>query len=224
MTGSGEGVTMLALVGGGEFTERCEIEVELLKATGGGPVAVISAASAYEHPERRVARARARFAALGVEVIDVPVRGRQEANDPELAALVSGYRFVYLTDGSPLHLRGVLKNTPLLEALVSVSRDGVLVASGAAASCLGDPMLDPRGGAFTLGLGVLAPLAVLPSHETWSPERSRRTRDLLPDHVAVLSLDSATGVVRSEGRWTAFGPGNVSVHVAGASVGLDSLP
>jgi cyanophycinase len=216
---------MLALIGGGEFTDRCEIESFLLDQTpGGGPVAVISAASAYEHPERQVERGRVRFGALGSQVIDVPVRGRREANDPELAAVVASYRFVYLADGSPLHLRGVLKDTPLLEALARVSEEGVLAASGAAASCLGDPMLDPRGGAFTLGLGLLSPLAILPSHETWSPERSRRTRELLPDHVAVLSLDSATGVVRDNGRWTRFGPGSVSVHLAGATVGLDALP
>jgi cyanophycinase len=216
---------MLALIGGGEFTDRCEIEGQLLAETPDGcAVAIISAASAFEHPEMLVERARTRFGAMGAQVIDVPVRGRQDANDPELAAVVAGYRFVYLTDGSPLHLRGVLKNTPLLEALLTVAENGVLAASGAAASCLGDPMLDPRGGAFTLGLGLLSPLAVLPSHETWSPERSRRTRDLLPDHVAVLSLDSATGVIRSDGRWTAFGPGTVAVHRAGVSVGLDALP
>ena len=99
-----------------------------------------------------------------------------------------------------------------------------MAASGAAAMLVTDPMLDVRGGAFTLGLGLVSPLAVLPAHETWSPERSRRNRELAPAHVPVVSLDTDAAIVNARGTWTALGSGRVAVHVDGLPSSLESLP
>ena len=53
----------------------------------------------------------------------------------------------------------------------------MLAGSSAGAMVLCDPMVDPRGGAFTLGLGLLADLAVIPAHDHWSEDaRSARGR------------------------------------------------
>ena len=63
-----------------------------------------------------------------------------------------------------MHLRSVLKETPLWEAIVeAVGSGGVVAGSMAGAMVLTDPMVDPRGGAFTLGLGLVRGLAVIPS-------------------------------------------------------------
>ena len=53
---------------------------------------------------------------------------------------------MYLADGSPLHLRSVLKESALFEALLAAYHGGgVVAASGAGATLLCDPMVDPRG-------------------------------------------------------------------------------
>ena len=61
-----KGMGMLALIGGGEWTEPCRaLDERLLAASGGGEVVVLPTAAAFEHPERAVARAVEWFAALG---------------------------------------------------------------------------------------------------------------------------------------------------------------
>src|SRR5262249_3885344 len=124
---------------------------------------VIPAAAAFEHPERVVERAAAHFGELGATIRALDILHRTEADAPEHAETVRAARFVYLTDGSPLHLRSVLKDSALYDALLaSYHGGGVLAASGAGATVLCDPMVDPRGGAYTVGLGVVRNLAVFP--------------------------------------------------------------
>ena len=65
----------------------------------------------------------------------------------------------------------------------------VLAGSSAGAMVLCDPMVDPRGGAFTLGLGLLANLAVIPAHNRWSEDAAHRT---LQDEPSRISSSSAS--------------------------------
>src|SRR5215831_11166147 len=93
------------LVGGGEFGPGlAELDARLLADSGTGEVIVIPAAAAYEHPERVVERAAAHFGELGGTVRALDVLHRTEADAAEHAEAVRAARFVYLTDGSPLHL------------------------------------------------------------------------------------------------------------------------
>ena len=82
--------------------------------------------------------------------------------DPAAAEPLRGVRAVYLVGDQPLHLRSVLKDTPLFAAVHDVLASGGLVAAvGGSAAALCDPMVDPRGGAFTLGLGLLFTTAMV---------------------------------------------------------------
>jgi cyanophycinase len=216
----------VALVGGGAFTSAClEIDRNLLARSGVTSVLVLPTAAAYEHPDRVVEQAAAHFAALGATVTSRRVLGRAEANDPEHARAVAEARFVYLAGGSPMHLRSVLKDTPLWSAIEAVAASGgVIAAASAAATVVTDPMTDPRGGAFTLGLGLVKSLAVVPDHETWSPERSRRTREIAPAGICVVNIDSGAALVRAAAGWEVLGSGGVAIFLDGREVGLDRLP
>src|SRR5580700_7138823 len=97
----------LALVGGDEWTEGCTFDAALLSASGGTDVVVLPTAAAYQHPERVVFRAAEWFEALGGRVEGLMVLDRCAANDPGMAAVVRGARFVYIAGGSPLHLKSV---------------------------------------------------------------------------------------------------------------------
>jgi cyanophycinase len=216
----------LALVGGGEFGPGCTFDGELLEASGGDSVLVLPTAAAFEHPERSVQQAEAWFAELGAHVDGLMVMRRSEAFLPEHAAQARASRFTYVVGGSPMHLRSVLKDTPLWEAMQDALTDGgVLAGSVAGAMVFSDPMVDPRGGAFTLGLGLVRPLAVVPQVEHWSADRLHRTLDLADedhDHH-VLALESASAAIRGpDGGWRTHG--RVTVYRGHTPVGLEVLP
>jgi len=216
----------LALVGGREWGTGCTFDADLLAASGAAEVVVLPTAAAYEHPQRAVERATAWFGALGARVRGLPVLARADAEDDDLAAVVRGARFVYLADGSPMHLRSVLKQSKVWHALDQAWEDGAVVAgSGAGAMVLGDPMIDPRGGAFTIGLALIELVAVLPAASTWSAERLRRTVSLCPASVVLAAIDEATALVRApSGSWSVSGVGRVEVHVGGRVADLSALP
>ena len=70
------------------------------------------------------------------------VMRRGEAMELGPANRVRAARAVYLVGDQPLHLRSVLKDTPLFEALKEVLADGgLVVAVGGSADALCDPMI-----------------------------------------------------------------------------------
>jgi cyanophycinase len=208
----------LALLGGGEWQPGCgPIDEQLLEAAGTKEVVVLPTASAYERPDKAVERATAWFESLGAMVRPVMVLNRRDAEDDAQVKAVKGAAFVYLSDGSPLHLRSVLKESSLLAVIVAGYRNGgVLAASGAGATVLGDPMVDPRGGAYTVGLGVVSNLAVFPYHGTAADHLRQRSIELLADHAVLAGVDEHTALVRpAEGHWRAVGAGDVTVYSDG---------
>lgn len=215
---------IVALVGGAEFGPGCDFDAELA-AVGGSEVVVLPTAAAYENPGRAVDTARKWFAQFGVAVNGLMVLARSEAEDPGVAEVVRSARFIYLTGGSPLHLRSVLKATPTWQALMEAWRSGAVVAgSSAGAMVLTDPMVDPRGGAFTLGLGLIEQLAIIPHFAAFSEERRHRTLNLASRGLPVVGIDEATALIReSDGTWKARGAGQVQVFVDGERAGLEVL-
>jgi cyanophycinase len=86
-------------------------------------------------------------------------------------------------------------------------------------------MVDPRGGAYTLGLGLIGQLALIPHADTWSEDKRHRTMQLAPRGVPVLAIDDRTAAVRSpEGSWSATGAGHVRVWLDRQEQTLDALP
>jgi cyanophycinase len=221
---SGAGV--IALVGGNEWTDGCTFDRDLLSAANGAEVLVLPTAAAYEHPQRAVDNASAYFAGLGGSARGLMVLARPDAENEAFVQEVRAAKFVYLAGGSPLHLRSVLKDSPLWDALVHAFNEGAVIAgSSAGAMVLCDPMVDPRGGAFTLGLGLVEQLAVIPHHNTWSADKEHRTLQLAPAGLPIVGIDEATALIRwSDGSWAAAGAGDVEVFLEGASAGMDALP
>ncbi len=215
----------LALVGGSPFRTEVLVEEEL---AGGGAeeVVVLPTGAAYEHPHRLVDAATARFGALGLSVRGLDVLRRPDALDDELAAVVRAARFLYLVGSSPMHLRSVLKDTPVWDAAVAAWHDGaVLAGSAAGAMVLCDPMVDPRGGAFTVGLGLLANVTVVTGFDTWSEDAVHRTRALSPPDLVIVGVAQGSALVRDpDGAWRGVGPAEPKVFVGGRPGALSDLP
>ncbi len=216
----------LALVGGGEWREGCDFDRGLIDLVHAEEVLVLPTASAYEHPQRLVDAAATWFKSLGVASRGLMVVARPDALDERNVEEVRRARFVYLAGTSPMHLRSVLKDSPLWDALIE-SWDGgmALAGSSAGAMVLCDPMVDPRGGAFTLGLGLLENMAIVPHHDSWSEEKAHRTLQLAPKGLIVVGVDERTALVRTpQGGWQAEGAGTVSAWRDGVELSLADLP
>jgi len=199
----------LALQGGGPFAANDDLDRRVLTSAGATRAVVLPTADAFEHPERLVAAAMTWGERLDVEVEALMVMRRGEAMDRGVAEVIHGARAVYLVGDQPLHLRSVLKGTPLWEAITGVLEDGgVVVATGGSAAAMCDPMVDPRGGAFTLGLGLVVGLALVTEAETWSAERLHRTLKLA--NTPLVELPSGAALVRTPTGWEQVG--DVTVH------------
>lgn len=199
----------IALQGGGPFTANDDLDRRLLGAVGATRVVMLPTADAFEHPERLVAAAMDWGERLDVQVEALMVMRRGEAMEQGAANVVRAASAVYFVGDQPLHLRSVLKDTPLWEALRDVLTNGGLVAAtGGSAAAMCDPMVDPRGGAFTLGLGLVPNLALVTEAEGWSPERLHRTRELANTTFAVLRTGDA--LVRNADGWEIVG--NIELH------------
>ena len=216
----------LALVGGDEWREGCGFDADLLAASGGDEVLVLPTAAAYEHPEKAVATAQAWFASLGGRARGLMVLSRPDAEEPSNAAEVRASRFVYLGGGSPMHLRSVLKASAVWEALLDAWRHGAVVAgSSAGAMVLTDPMVDPRGGALTVGLGMVEQLAVIPHFGHENAEKVHRSIALAAPGLPVVGIPERTALVRDpDGAWRQAGVGEVQVFMSGKPAGFDALP
>jgi cyanophycinase len=77
-------------------------------------------------------------------------------------------------------------------------------------------MVDPRGGAYTVGLGLARGLAVFPYHGRAADHLRERSVELLPPEAVLVGLDEHTALVRdTAGSWRVDGPGTATVYRKG---------
>jgi cyanophycinase len=210
----------IALLGGSAWTEPCRaLDSRLLHLSESDEVLILPTAAAFEQPDEAVARAAAWFSGLGAQAKGLSVLNRRDAEADENVAAMRVARFVYLADGSPLHLRSVLKGSALFAALLYAhGRGAVIAASGAGATVVCDPMIDPRGGAYTVGLGIVTGVAVFPDHAGAADHRRDRSIELQPPDAVLVGLDAHTAIVREgSGEWNVMGPGHATVYRPGTA-------
>jgi cyanophycinase len=194
----------IALVGGGPFRDNDELDRRLLGDAGIDRVVVLPTADAFEEPARLVTEALSWGERLDVEVEALMVLQRHDAEDDGAAEVVRSAGAVYLVGDSSQHLRSALKGTAVFDAVASVvDRGGLVVAVGSSAAAVCDPMLDQRGGAFTLGLGLVRGLAVIPEADGESEERRQRTLSLAT--TPVVELPTGSALVRRGSAWELVG-------------------
>ena len=199
---------IIALQGGGPFRLHDELDRRLLDEVNATSVIVLPTADAFEQPEDLVESARAWAKRLGVTVEPLMVMRRTEALETDCAATIHGARAIWLVGDNPIHLRSVLKDTPVWQAIVAVLESGgLVVGTGASASALCDPMIDPRGGALALGLGMVQGVSVITESEKESPDRHARTKKLA--NVPLIFLPSSSAVVRRDSAWEHVGPSEI---------------
>ena len=200
----------LVLLGGGEVGDP-DLGSALLALAPGPRVAIIPMASAFEQPEAAVMAVGGWLHPLGAEVEGLMASSRADADLDELAQRLDDADAAYLCDGSALHLRTTLKATVLFDRLLALlDRGGLLVASGEAATVLCNPMVDPRGGAPTVGLGPVTGFTVVPhvgdDMDDPNADKLQRTVDMAPRELPVVALRRRTGLIcHPDGTVSALG-------------------
>lgn len=208
----------LALVGGDEFRDGCEVmDAAIIAASGkASPVAlIIPTAAAFENPARAAENGARHFAALGADAAPLMALDRRDADDPAVAAELDAADIAYLTGGNPAHLLDVLRESALLDAILrGLSRGMILAGSSAGAMVLGRHMRFR--GAWTPALGLAGSVAILPHHER--ADGDAVFADLwqsAPDGFAAVGIDGRTGIISEPAAvagWRVLGVGGATVY------------
>ncbi|MET0145052.1 MAG: Type 1 glutamine amidotransferase-like domain-containing protein [Ilumatobacteraceae bacterium] len=194
---------VIALQGGGPFQANDDLDRRLVRACGAERVVVLPTADAFEQPAMLIATAMTWAERLGIDIEALMVLQRRDAEDEGAAEVVRTARAVYLVGDSSMHLRSVLKGTPVLDAIAEVATGGVVVAVGESAAAVCDPMFDQRGGAFTLGLGLVRGVAVVPEAESWSEDRRKRSLSLA--NTPMVELPTGSALLQTADGWELVG-------------------
>lgn len=198
---------VIVLQGGGPFVENDSLDAEVLSGID-GYVAILPTADAFENPELLIAESDKWANRLGIKTKACRLFTRADASDAALVRVISGAAAVYIVGDSPMHLKSTLIDTPSLDAIRKLAGGRLVVATGGSAAALCDPMVDPRGGAYTLGLGVVGGMALITESELWSPERLARSRSLA--NVTVVEIPTGAALMYRQLAWHHYG--NVVVH------------
>jgi len=167
--------------------------------------------------DRWVSLGREQARRLGVESVPVVARTREEADDPELAALVEDAGLIYLSGGDPHFLASTLRGTALWAAVEHAWASGAALAgcsAGAMAMTSWVPSVKRLGLHPDPGLGALPHLRVIPHFDTmgrWMPDLVTRVLLHAPPGVTVLGIDEETAVVGGPHEWQVVGRQSVWV-------------
>ena len=189
----------------------------LAQAAGRGPAFVVPTAAARHGPQQAVAHAVAWFERFDLELRDLPVLKRTDANSKALADVARSGGFFYLVGGDPGLVVQVLQGTRVWTAMFQAWRGGAALAgssAGAMALCshtlirAGWPDRTQRRPLAALGL--VPGTAVLPHYDTFGHRWVDSARREL-NGKTLLGIDERTAAVWDGGEWLAAGPGALTV-------------
>jgi cyanophycinase len=215
---------LLVLNGGDELKPGNEPQDRLLvAAAGGGTAYVVPTAAARQRPELAVATATAWFASLGLQLEELPVLQRTDANSKALAEKAGRGSLFYLVGGDPGHIVRVLSGSRVWTAMRSAWANGAALAgssAGAMALCEWTlvmarwPRHDLRRAVPAMSL--LRQVAFLPHFNTFGQRwADSQIADRPEADMIMLGVDERTAAVWDGSPWRAEGEGAVTVIDAG---------
>jgi cyanophycinase len=208
----------LALVGGDEFNPGNEEQDRLLVAAAGtGRAFVVPTAAARQGAPQAVEHATRWFRKLGLDLEELPVLKRTDANSKALADTAAAGGFFYLVGGDPGLVVQVLAQSRVWTAMFEAWRSGAVLAgssAGAMVLCAHSLIRRTWPNRFdrrpTGGLGVVPDAAVLPHFDTFGHRWIESAQRELPA-ITLIGVDERSAAVWRDGAWIARGPGAVTV-------------
>jgi cyanophycinase len=214
----GETAGVLALVGGDEFKSGNEEQDRVLATRAkAGPAFVVPTSAARQKPDLSVAHATSWFKSLGLELDELPVLTRTDANSKSLAEVARRGGFFYLVGGDPGLVVQVLRGSRVWSAIFDAWREGAALAgssAGAMALCSHTLIRASWPNRFNRrpadALGVVPETAVLPHYDTFGHKWVESAERELPG-TTLLGIDERSAALWIEDAWRAAGPGAVTV-------------
>jgi cyanophycinase-like exopeptidase len=222
----------IALLGSGEFEPWTE-EVDrwlLDRATGDGTVLILPAASAPEGDavfDTWAQMGLTHYGRLGTPAEVIPLKTREDAGRPEIAARLASASMAYFSGGNPAYLAGILLETPFWRDLLAALGRGMAYAGcSAGIACLGEVAPDSSIRDFTSreiwkpGLRLFPRMQVAPhwdALDTYVPGLRRLFTAAVPAEWRLLAVDEHTAVVGDGAAWHVVGAGGAYLREDGAS-------
>jgi cyanophycinase len=210
----------VALVGGDEFKAGNEQQDTLLvQHRAAGTALVLPTAAARQQPQMAVRTAQAWFGSLGLDLAELPVLKRSDANSETNTELARTGGLFYLTGGDPGLVVDVLQHSRVWEAIRAAWRSGAALAgSSAGAMALGEWTLIRNrfpGEAqrrYKPALHLLPGIAVAPHFETFGHRWVEAAlRDAPAPDVLIVGIAERSAAVWDGQQWTARGPGTLTL-------------
>ena len=209
---------LLALVGGDEFNPGNEEQDHLLAAAARpGPAFVVPTAAARQGPDVAVAHASKWFKQFGLDLQELPVLKRTDANSKDLAEQARGGGFFYLVGGDPGLVAQVLHSSRVWDAILQAWQQGAALAgssAGAMALCSHTLIRASWPNRFNRrpadALGLVPDTAVLPHFDTFGHRWVESAQRELPG-LTLLGVDERSAAVWRDEKWWAAGPGAVTI-------------
>ena len=208
----------LALVGGDEFHPGNERQDGILRDACAGRPAYIVATAAQEYAAGAVEAARNWFSSIGLEVRELRIRNKEDADSATLAAEAAGAGLVYIAGGDPGFVVEVLRASAVWKAIASAWRAGAALAGSSAGAmalcqwCLVQTSwpgeIDERS---VDALGLIPGCAILPHFDVLGDAWIPWAQEGLESDATVIGIDERTAAVLRDGRWEVFGPGAVTI-------------
>jgi cyanophycinase len=208
------------LLGSGEFeawTHDVESKV-LAEATGDGSVLILPTASATEGDavfDRWAKMGLDHYAEVGVTAEVLPVKVREDALRDDWAARADRASMIYFSGGKPQHLAQVLRDSPLLAAILrAMDRGAVWAGCSAGAMVVSRARERNRGSSWIFGLGLVPHVsfgvhwdraARIPGLAWWMTSR-------VPEGTWFVGIDERTAIVGDGEAWKVFGRSGVEVR------------
>jgi len=160
----------------------------------GASVVVVPTAAAFVGAAQAALEIATALEPTGADVEALMVLDRAGAHEAALVDRVARADYVVLSDGASLHARAVWRDSVFGDALAAAR----LVAIGSVATVLGSVMIDPRGGAPTIGLGYRHGVVLtVPA----TSEQLERTRRLHTGDEPLVVVGARGVLAEAEGRW-----------------------
>jgi len=210
------------LLGSGEFEPWThEVEAKALAgAAGDGSVVILPTASTPDGEavyDRWVRKALAHYAQAGVPAEHAAVKTREDALRDDIATRVERASMIYFSGGKPQHLSDVLRDSPLLAAILrAMDRGAVYAGCSAGAMVASRARVDGKGSSWLFGLGLVPDVSFgvhwdrmrkIPGLAWWMTSR-------VPDHTWFVGIDERTAILGDGQRWEVAGLGEATVRHA----------
>jgi cyanophycinase len=217
-------VRTFAFLGAGEFEPWSEVVDRwvLERTDGDGRVLILPTASAPEGDQvfdSWASKGLQHYGRLGVDAEVVPIKTREDADDPANVARLERASAVYFSGGNPYHLATVLQGSAFCrEMYSSMDRGLAYVGCSAGVACLTETTYDTAvedlttGEIWKPGLGYVHRMLFAPHWDIvddWFPGAREYIAASLEPGQTLVAIDEGTAMVGDGAEWSVLGGARV---------------